>query len=109
MTPDAIASRYIRTGVPRRVTFLSVLLSLLMLAGLLPGQVVVAEDALDADTALLSDAEADALIADIESQAAAATVALEDLRSDRLHPEVVIEATGTDPSDILDWVAQETR
>lgn len=79
-----------------------VLTVLVSLAIALPATSVVAQPQ-------LSDAEFEALIADIEAEAAEASTLLEDLRSDRLQPAVVIEATGTDPVAILGWVRDETE
>jgi hypothetical protein len=58
---------------------------------------------------LLSGTEADELIAEVETAAAAAAAALEILRSDRLQPEVVVGMVGAEPAALRDWVTEETR
>ncbi len=55
------------------------------------------------------DPDADAIIADIERVTADLVEVKEQLRSDRLDPDVVLDTIGADPDGILEWVASETR
>jgi hypothetical protein len=51
----------------------------------------------------------DGVIAEWDAFIAEAAEALETERFDRLHPEVVVEATAGDPDALVEWVAAETR
>jgi len=63
----------------------------------------------DAAPITTGNPEADAVIAAIESVTADAIEAREQLRSDRLSPDVLLETIGSEPADILGWVVDETR
>lgn len=81
-------------------------------AGLLAAMLLpAAAHAQDSGTGAITtgDAEADALIAEIERVTAQMVEAREQLRSDRLDPEVLLDAIGREPDAILEWVAAETR
>lgn len=66
-------------------------------------------DPSESATALLSESEFDALVAEIEHAAQEASAALESLRSDRLQLEAVLDVTPDGPHAILEWLAAETR
>ncbi len=59
--------------------------------------------------AATGDADADALITEIERVHTQVVAARRQLRSDRLDPEVLLDNIGFEAADILDWVAAETR
>jgi len=60
-------------------------------------------------TIATGDPDADALIAEIERVTAGIVEVKEQLHSDHLDPDALLDTIGRNPSGILEWVATETR
>ena len=90
----------------REMVAVTVLVGALAFLAVVTGSAVAV--AQDPDDAPLSSTEADERVAVIERFVKDVEQDLQGLKSDRLHPDVVLEGLGTDPLAILDWVSSET-
>ncbi|MGA7689284.1 MAG: hypothetical protein WCA29_08640, partial [Jiangellales bacterium] len=90
-------------GIRHKLALLAVLIAVVALPAVSQAQ------STDDGAITTGDADADALIAEIERVNADMVAARGQFRSDRLDPDVLLDVTGREPDDILEWVASETR